>query len=113
MLRAQVREPAVVGARARGAQLAGLWLVAARQRMQTVERRVKVLRGREDHLAGNAVGVELARALLGIPGAGPAAACDGRLRFERIEEGGIEQAVDRKSTRLNSSHLGISYAVFC
>src|SRR5262245_64595058 len=27
------------------------------------------------------------------------------------EEGGIER--DRKSTRLNSSHLGISYAVFC
>src|SRR5205814_2835241 len=24
-----------------------------------------------------------------------------------------EAAVDRKSTRLNSSHLGISYAVFC
>src|SRR5262245_64275769 len=24
-----------------------------------------------------------------------------------------EQPVDRKSTRLNSSHLGISYAVFC
>src|SRR5262245_62298944 len=24
-----------------------------------------------------------------------------------------EQEVDRKSTRLNSSHLGISYAVFC
>src|ERR1035438_6862335 len=24
-----------------------------------------------------------------------------------------EQKVDRKSTRLNSSHLGISYAVFC
>src|SRR5262245_62804181 len=24
-----------------------------------------------------------------------------------------EEAVDRKSTRLNSSHLGISYAVFC
>src|ERR1035438_1856811 len=24
-----------------------------------------------------------------------------------------EQAIDRKSTRLNSSHLGISYAVFC
>src|ERR1035438_2227683 len=23
------------------------------------------------------------------------------------------QAIDRKSTRLNSSHLGISYAVFC
>src|ERR1035441_9209813 len=25
----------------------------------------------------------------------------------------IESAADRKSTRLNSSHLGISYAVFC
>src|SRR5262245_64973697 len=28
-------------------------------------------------------------------------------------EGGFAGAVDRKSTRLNSSHLGISYAVFC
>src|SRR5262245_4466607 len=27
--------------------------------------------------------------------------------------GGIEAGIDRKSTRLNSSHLGISYAVFC
>src|SRR5947199_2980335 len=26
---------------------------------------------------------------------------------------GRERIVDRKSTRLNSSHLGISYAVFC
>src|SRR5262245_1893455 len=26
---------------------------------------------------------------------------------------GIEEVRDRKSTRLNSSHLGISYAVFC
>ena len=25
----------------------------------------------------------------------------------------VERLVDRKSTRLNSSHLGISYAVFC
>src|SRR5437899_5400352 len=25
----------------------------------------------------------------------------------------IDEFVDRKSTRLNSSHLGISYAVFC
>src|SRR5262245_64118943 len=29
------------------------------------------------------------------------------------ELGTIETPVDRKSTRLNSSHLGISYAVFC
>src|SRR5205814_5501969 len=28
-----------------------------------------------------------------------------------VEDG--EQVLDRKSTRLNSSHLGISYAVFC
>src|ERR1035438_5218323 len=26
---------------------------------------------------------------------------------------GLEREIDRKSTRLNSSHLGISYAVFC
>src|ERR1035441_10922150 len=26
---------------------------------------------------------------------------------------GMKGAIDRKSTRLNSSHLGISYAVFC
>src|SRR5437899_7290314 len=26
---------------------------------------------------------------------------------------GIPDGIDRKSTRLNSSHLGISYAVFC
>src|ERR1035441_8848503 len=25
----------------------------------------------------------------------------------------LDQGIDRKSTRLNSSHLGISYAVFC
>src|SRR5690606_41492818 len=29
------------------------------------------------------------------------------------ETRGIEQATDRKSTRLNSSHVKISYAVFC
>src|SRR5258705_9272113 len=27
--------------------------------------------------------------------------------------GGEQSFIDRKSTRLNSSHLGISYAVFC
>src|SRR5438045_8982320 len=30
-----------------------------------------------------------------------------------VLEGGLDQFLDRKSTRLNSSHLGISYAVFC
>src|SRR5947199_6577678 len=32
-------------------------------------------------------------------------AADGRARLHKVQ--------DRKSTRLNSSHLGISYAVFC
>src|ERR1035441_2822062 len=30
-----------------------------------------------------------------------------------VDHQGEDQALDRKSTRLNSSHLGISYAVFC
>src|SRR3989454_6062652 len=34
-----------------------------------------------------------------------------RLCNERVRE--AERGVDRKSTRLNSSHLVISYAVFC
>src|SRR5262245_63084000 len=35
-----------------------------------------------------------------------------RLR-QRLGAGGLRRRPDRKSTRLNSSHLGISYAVFC
>src|SRR3712207_7773002 len=35
------------------------------------------------------------------------------LGFEAIEAVDGEQAIDRKSTRLNSSHANISYAVFC
>src|SRR5690554_7432927 len=34
------------------------------------------------------------------------------LRTEKTEFGHLEE-VDRKSTRLNSSHVRISYAVFC
>src|SRR5689334_24353832 len=30
-----------------------------------------------------------------------------------VEIGEVDHAVDRKSTRLNSSHSSISYAVFC
>src|SRR5690625_5864082 len=30
-----------------------------------------------------------------------------------IEQRGLDMMVDRKSTRLNSSHVAISYAVFC
>src|SRR5256885_10428781 len=34
-------------------------------------------------------------------------------RFQRVESQIDETLADRKSTRLNSSHLVISYAVFC
>src|SRR3989454_4018043 len=34
-------------------------------------------------------------------------------REERLRSGGRRRNTDRKSTRLNSSHLVISYAVFC
>src|SRR3712207_7887995 len=30
-----------------------------------------------------------------------------------LAEGELEETIDRKSTRLNSSHANISYAVFC
>src|SRR5258705_9166242 len=38
---------------------------------------------------------------------------EGNLRAERFWENSGYVDIDRKSTRLNSSHLGISYAVFC
>src|SRR5437899_5405484 len=52
------------------------------------------------------------------PGSSPAAVdCGGRIGTGRVVRErllpGLSPALDRKSTRLNSSHLGISYAVFC
>src|SRR5947209_15118950 len=35
------------------------------------------------------------------------------LNLNRIETQDMEENIDRKSTRLNSSHANISYAVFC
>src|SRR5437868_11431896 len=34
-------------------------------------------------------------------------------RIELLDEVQIDEQLDRKSTRLNSSHVSISYAVFC
>src|SRR3712207_7773502 len=35
------------------------------------------------------------------------------VRLEAGQEGAAAERIDRKSTRLNSSHANISYAVFC
>src|SRR5258705_9943229 len=64
-------------------------------------------------------GVRIDRALhrFHIDAASDADAAERRLTHEKAHE--IQTAIaprdrqDRKSTRLNSSHLGISYAVFC
>src|SRR5256885_7940302 len=37
----------------------------------------------------------------------------GRVKIEYVIRAQVRNCVDRKSTRLNSSHLVISYAVFC
>src|SRR5262245_64114567 len=61
--------------------------------------RVGAGRHRREVVLADVVGHDLARDV-------------GRLVGERDGDAGND-AVDRKSTRLNSSHLGISYAVFC
>src|SRR5256885_5510310 len=55
------------------------------------------------------VGVDRRRQLLRLRGAEVHAAAE----LCRDAVGQLRQLVDRKSTRLNSSHLVISYAVFC
>src|SRR5262245_64216885 len=37
----------------------------------------------------------------------------GAFDFDKVAQHITDKLIDRKSTRLNSSHLGISYAVFC
>src|SRR3712207_7166707 len=48
-----------------------------------------------------------------LSGAVAAVAGGGFARFQRVVYTGIHLNEDRKSTRLNSSHANISYAVFC
>src|SRR5438874_9942721 len=45
--------------------------------------------------------------------AGPWSPTPGGLAGPRSPEAGSDRFIDRKSTRLNSSHVEMSYAVFC
>src|SRR5690242_20785487 len=72
-----------------------------------------LFRSDQVHVAGERDIEELAMpAGIGDLGAGQRA---GRriVRLQRAERGHLEALQDRKSTRLNSSHMSISYAVFC
>src|SRR2546430_5711827 len=60
---------------------------------------------RQQQVQAERVGLELARAL--------ATAVDAELRSSTSVLEALATTADRKSTRLNSSHSQISYAVFC
>src|SRR3712207_8527701 len=59
-----------------------------------------------EDLEGLVVGILVERVLLDVHHALDAVVV-------RVEVGARDRPVDRKSTRLNSSHANISYAVFC
>src|SRR3712207_7689296 len=59
---------------------------------------------------GEAVGEGRREREVAQPGAEPVAPRRGRGRFRAARD---VARIDRKSTRLNSSHANISYAVFC
>src|SRR5690349_23686987 len=54
-----------------------------------------------------------ASALTGLTVGGGCAAKYSAARLEELLRGFVPAEADRKSTRLNSSHVEISYAVFC
>src|SRR5258707_5417487 len=62
--------------------------------------------GPEPSRDGNAYTFEAARTAMSEAAARP-------LDTRRIIPPGVSKGLDRKSTRLNSSHANISYAVFC
>src|SRR5690606_41681974 len=68
-------------------------------------------------LAIFAIGLLAALATIGAPAAADSDGAGSLLERETFDllvvAGAIAAAVDRKSTRLNSSHVKISYAVFC
>src|SRR5258705_7246173 len=64
-----------------------------------------------DDLTETADTLTKAAALLGKKGAKSVYACVSHAILNDLGNAGVN--TDRKSARLNSSHLGISYAVFC
>src|SRR5699024_12212763 len=70
-------------------------------------------------LADPSLGLALPSQVLVGPKPGRAGRCPNQRPRWRVAAGGLQQAGvltvarDRKSTRLNSSHVSISYAVFC
>src|SRR3989442_10771033 len=90
-------------------------VVTARPRLEEEATAPEVPPERQAHGEGELRPVEGMDQDGGLPARGPCAA-DGRpLRDAALvleDESGVSQR-DRKSTRLNSSHVRISYAVFC
>src|SRR3712207_8650454 len=67
-----------------------------------------------DRLGAQQAEVGAAMGLGQVHGAGPFARNHLRhIGLLQVRAGVLEQRLDRKSTRLNSSHANISYAVFC
>src|SRR5690606_40296383 len=66
-------------------------------------------------LEGGEHGIDNVRVAVGLGASAAVAAIEGGLGQEprRVESRVAVVAEDRKSTRLNSSHVKISYAVFC
>src|SRR3972149_10094271 len=77
------------------------------QRSQVFERFYRVDPSRSRALGGSGIGLAIPRALVQL--------MDGRVWAESSGPGlgSTFRILDRKSTRLNSSHSQISYAVFC
>src|SRR5262245_22817289 len=88
--------------------------VAGQQRV-TVEVEQATLFGQQESeiLLRRDLGNLTQRLVFGIVVADLCSAVALLFEVEQLPLGDAERLVDRKSTRLNSSHLGISYAVFC
>src|SRR5215217_8479861 len=62
---------------------------------------------------GGTVEADAGRAALLQPDLHPVSPAGEQVRSELVQAGPVPDHGDRKSTRLNSSHANISYAVFC